>query len=711
MNVRTIIYLLLLFFSLPARSDEGMWMINNLDKKTRSAMKELGLQLSANQIYHTKKSSLKDAIVNFGGFCSGVVVSEEGLVFTNHHCGFSAIQQHSTPEHNYIQDGFVASTRQEELPNPDLYVRFLVSSEEVTHKINKTLKAEMDEPERASVIDSVCFVLQEEVMDKDTTLVAIVDSYYGGNAYYLNIYRDYNDVRLVYAPPSSVGKFGWDTDNWEWPRHTGDFAIFRIYSTPGNEPADYSPENVPYHPPYVVPLSIAGYQEGDFSMTIGYPGETERYFSSYAIEERMNTLNEALVHIRGVKQAIWKREMDKSSEVHIKYASKYDESSNYWKNSIGMNRSIEKLHVLERKQDMEAHLRNWIRQQPTHKNEYLRLFTELELAYRNREAGKRAIAYFMEAFLNSSELVQLSLEILNFDFEDEPHLVEMRLKQILEKYDNLDLAIDKEVFIAMLEEYPKHVEEEFYPFIYTTIEKEYDNNYRAYAEELFSSTKMTTPEGLRLILENDTTFQLFEDPGISLALDLLIAFYDMNQSLKEPSEKIEHYERLYNQAIREMYSDRSHYPDANFSMRLSLGWVSGYSPADGIDYNYFTTTEGIFEKVLRHQGDPDFYVQPELLSLLEKAEFGPYQDKEGELRVCFITNNDITGGNSGSPVFNSKGELTGLAFDGNWEAMSSDFAYEPTLQRCIAVDVRYMLFMMEHYGKAASILKELKINQ
>ena len=338
MKFRFVIIAVCCFFTLAVRADEGMWMLGNLDKQTRRTMKELGLQMPADKLYSSRRPSLKDAVVSFGGFCSGVVVSEDGLVFTNHHCGFSCVQQHSSVEHDYLKDGFVAHSRSEELPNPELYVRFLLRTEDVTKRVLGAVKPGMAEAERSAAIDSVMFAVSEEVAHKDSTLVGIVDAYYGGNEFWLSVYRDYNDVRLVFAPPSSVGKFGWDTDNWVWPRHTGDFCVFRIYADRNNRPADYSPENVPYHPEYVAPVSLDGYKEGSFCMTLGYPGRTERYLSSFGIEEMMNNDNQAQIDVRGIKQAIWKREMDRRDSIRIKYASKYDESSNYWKNSIGVNR-------------------------------------------------------------------------------------------------------------------------------------------------------------------------------------------------------------------------------------------------------------------------------------------------------------------------------------------------------------------------------------
>ncbi|WP_291532751.1 S46 family peptidase [Bacteroides sp.] len=709
MKLKCILIVACSLFTLTGQADEGMWMLGNLNKQTRKTMKELGLQMPADKLYNPKKPSLKDAVVSFGGFCSGVVVSEDGLVFTNHHCGFSSVQQHSSVEHDYLKDGFVARSRAEELPNPELYVRFLLRTEDVTKRVLGAVKPSMNEMERSSAVDSMMMVIGGEVSLKDSTLLGVVDAYYGGNEFWLSVYRDFNDVRLVFAPPSSVGKFGWDTDNWVWPRHTGDFCVFRIYADHKNRPADYSPDNVPYHPEYVAPISLDGYKEGSFCMTIGYPGSTERYLSSFGIEEMMNNSNQAQIDIRGVKQAIWKREMDSKDSIRIKYASKYDESSNYWKNSIGVNRAIRKLGILEKKREMEQEIRRWIQQNPDEREKLLQLFTDLELNYKNRREVNRAQAYFIESFLYGPELVQLALKILNFDFEGEQKTVIAALKDIVEQYSNLDLDIDKEVFTALLKEYRLKVDTTFLPEIYHTIAQKYNGDEKAFVDSLYASSELTTPRGLKRFLERDTTYQIFDDPAISLGIDMLTMLFDMNMQMQAPTTEIIRGERLLNGVIRRMYTSRNFYPDANSTMRLSFGTVCGYTPFDGAEYDYYTTTKGVLEKVKAHVDDVDFAVQPEVLSLLSSGNFGRYADEKGEMKVCFISNNDITGGNSGSAMFNSKGELLGLAFDGNWEAMGSDILYEPKMQRTIGVDVRYILFMIEKYGKAGNLIQELNI--
>lgn len=707
--MKKLILFLLLIPILSLHADEGMWMLGNLSKQTQELMKELGLQMSAKQLYDTENPSLKDAIVSFGGFCSGVIVSEDGLVFTNHHCGFGAIQEHSTVEHDYLKDGFVAANRSKELPNPDLYVSFLVRSENVTERVLSAVTSQMNEGERRLAIDSVALIIQDETSAKDSLLRGIVDPYYGGNEYYLSVYKDYNDVRLVFAPPSSVGKFGGDTDNWVWPRHTGDFSVFRIYAGKNNEPVSYSPDNIPYKPTYVAPVSLAGYHPSTFCMTIGYPGSTERYLSSWGVKNRMMGDNMARINVRGVKQAIWKKAMESSDSIRIKYSSKYATSANYWKNSLGMNKAIKELGVIEKKQNLEKELMRWIQQKPDERSKYLQVLTNLQLSYNNTLDVNRAIAYFGETFINASELIEASLITLNFDFSDDNANVKEKQKQLMDIYKNMDITLDKKVFVAMLKDYKQRVDSVYWPEVYNTIRAKYKNDYQKYADYMYSHSHLTSPEGFNMLLKHDKKFNLFEDPAASLVIDLLVKLFEMKQDVGEAASDIEANERLLNAAIMEMYADHNFYPDANSTMRLSLGVIGGYSPHDAVDFSYYTTTRGIFEKVRQYRGDSDFEVQPDLLSILAKKDFGKYADSTGELNVCFISDNDITGGNSGSAMFNGKGELIGLAFDGNWEAMSGDLIFEPKLQKTIGVDIRYVLYIMDKYSRASHLIDELKL--
>lgn len=701
--------LLLVILPLYVWGNEGMWLPCCLSEQTRQVMKEMGLELSPDQLYNPGGKALANAVVSFGGFCSGVVVSSDGLVFTNHHCGFDAIQQHSSVEHDFLRNGFVADYLNEELPNPDLFVSFLMRTEDVTERVLQAIPIGTSESERSLIIDSISALITQEAVAEDTLLRAEVAPFYAGNEYYLSVYKDYYDVRLVFAPPSSVGKFGGDTDNWVWPRHTGDFSVFRIYADKDNQPAAYSSENIPYKPQYFAPISLDGYEQGSFCMTMGYPGSTTRYISSFGVEERVNADNAAMIDVRTIKQAIWKNAMEQSDDIRIKYASKYAQSSNYWKNSIGMNKAVKELKVIEKKQALEKQLREWIRKKPDERGKYAQVLTELELNYRNRRDVARAMAYFGEAFANGPELITAALAVLNFDFEAEEMDLERNMRQLLELYVNVDLNVDKQVFIAMLKEYAAVVGPKYLPDIYPVIEKDFKGDYQAYVDDLYNRSSLKTPHGFEQVVKGDSTYVLFEDPAASFAIDMLVKFYEFNQSVNEASMNIERNERLLNEAVREMEADKDFYPDANSTMRLSFGMVGGYSPKDAIEYTYYTTTKGVFDKIREYKGDSDFEVLPSVIELLKRRDFGRYAAGDGSMNVCFISDNDITGGNSGSGMFNGKGELIGLAFDGNWEAMSGDIVFEPTLQRCIGVDIRYVLYMIEKYGKASRLINELKL--
>lgn len=701
--------LLCLFLVSPMiQADEGMWLLSQLNKSTCKTMKRLGLKIRPSQIYNPSQPSMKDAIVSFGGFCSGVVVSSEGLVLTNHHCGLNSVQQHSSLEHNYLEDGFIAHSYKEELPNPDLYVRFLVYTKDVTKRVLRAVRHTKSEQERHLAVDSISDVIEGEVSRKDSTLKAVVDAYYGGSEYSLTVYRDYTDVRLVFAPPSSVGQFGWDTDNWVWPRHTGDFCVFRIYAGKNNMPADYSPDNVPYRPSYVAPISLGGYKEGSFCMTLGYPGSTERYLSSFGVDEMAHHTNQAVIDIRGLKLDVWKQAMNADEDLRIKYASKYSESSNYWKNSVGMNKAITQLGILDKRKQIEAMLKDWARRKGDASEE--RLLQEMAAKYKDRAASNRALAYYSESLFEGSELMQFAMSLINFDFNGEEKQVVNGLKDIVAKYKNYDADLDRKVFKMLVKKYQATVSADYLPHFYKQADSLHITT-DAMIDSLYDHSEITSIRGLQRFLNRDTTYNIMKDPAIEMGIDLIMKYMDIDYAMHSTSTTIEKDERLLTADIRAMYDDRHFYPDANSTMRLSYGSVAGYNPNDGVRYNYYTTAKGILEKVQAHQGDHDFRIKPELLKLIHSGDFGKYADKDGSMKVCFISNNDITGGNSGSAMFNDKGELIGLAFDGNWEAMSSDLRYEPQLQRCIGVDIRYVLFLIDKYGKAGNLMNELTLRQ
>ena len=704
-NLSAHLLLLLLLTAATARADEGMWLLNDLAKPTRSLMKELGFKLSPKELYSLRKPSLKDGVVSFGGFCTGVVVSADGLVLTNHHCGFEQVQRLSSAEHDLVTNGFAASDREGELPCPGLYVRFLLRTDDVSDRILSALTPTMTEDDRLATIDSIGSLLREEALQRDSTLIVELDTYYGGTSFSLSQYRDYDDVRLVFAPPASVGKFGWDTDNWEWPRHTGDFCVFRIYARPDGQPASYAEDNVPYHPPYVVPISMDGYREGDPCMTIGYPGTTDRYLSSYGIEERVNVTNQTLIDVRGIRQAIWKREMNRRPDINLKYASKYDQSSNYWKNAIGMNQSVSRLRVIERRRDLEAQISQYLHQSPTEDPRLLELLPRLQAAYAARQADLHALTLLIEALMEGVEANAQVLRLLMLDPDDDSEVAGQLVVSILEDYADIDLDIDREVFAAMLKLYRTKVTADYLPDFYQRIDTLYGGSCQAFVDSLYTHSELVTSSGLNRVLAADTTFRFYQDPAIDVTFDLLSKAFEIQSRLNETD--ITRDERLLTAVLRRMYPRHDFYPDANSTMRLSLGSICGYRARDAVYHASYTTTTGLLQKVRDHRGDPDFEIQSRLHDLLTQGSFGPYADASGEMHVCFISNNDITGGNSGSPMFDRYGRLIGLAFDGNWEAMSGDLLFEPQTQRCIGVDIRYVLFIIDRYAGATNLVSEL----
>jgi len=695
------------------KADEGMWMLNRLSESTLKQMKAMGLELSAKDLYNPYGTSLKDAVVSFGGFCTGVVVSPDGLVFTNHHCGFDNIQQHSSTEHDYLKNGFIARTRAEELPNPDLFVSFLVRTEDVTQRVLGSVPANATELEREEIIDSICSLIQNEVLENDSTLSPIVSPYFAGNEYYLSVYKDYRDVRLVFAPPSSVGKFGGDTDNWVWPRHTGDFSVFRIYADKNNKPATYSEDNVPYRPARYAPISLKGYQEGSFSMTIGFPGETSRYLSSFGIQERMEGWNAAMIQVRGVKQAIWKKHMDANAAIRIMYDSKYASSSNYWKNSIGMNESIEKLHVLEQKRELEQKLNDWISQRPMERAKYANVISKLKESYAKRKDGVRTFYFLVESFFSSSDLMQIALQVMSTDFSEDEEEGMTQLRRIVEGYKDIDLNVDKEVLLAMLQNYKEQVKntENALPDTYARIDTLYGGNTQKFVDDIYANTAFTSEDSLLVLLQKEPD-KIMADPMMAITLDMYLKLMELRMKNREESFAIEENERLLNAAIREMDMSQAYYSDANSTMRMSFGTVKSYTMANGQNSGFYCGTHGLIAKASIQSQNKDYFLEDEMVDLIQSKKYGPYKDKKSkDMQLCFLTTNDITGGNSGSPVFDGKGQLIGLAFDGNWEAMSSDITFDSDLQRCISVDIRYVLYMIDKWGGASNLINELTLNK
>ena len=701
--------LLLLVASGQVFADEGMWVLKELNKQNLARMKELGFTPSYEQLYSETDPCVANAVVIFGGGCTGITVSNEGLVFTNHHCGFGSIQQLSSVEHDYLKDGFVSQSKEEELPVPGLTVRYLRETVDVSERINSQIASIEEEHLRLAAADSIGQAMADSVGNTEF-LAADVVPFYNNNKYFLIVYDVFNDIRMVFAPPSSVGKFGGDTDNWMWPRHTGDFSVFRVYAGADNKPAAYSKDNKPYQPKYVAEVSLQGYQDKDYAMTIGFPGSTDRYLFSWGVQQRIEESNKPRIEVRGIKQAIWKDAMLASDEVRIKYASKYAGSSNYWKNSIGMNKGLANLKVIDRKRQEEAAFASWVAQDAKRKEVYGDVLNLLEKGYTSSSEYKKISTYLGEAFLSGAEIVKLARMIQSVDVkgstpEDIDIFLEDNIKPFFKDY---DASLDRKVLAAMMKIVKERVPAENLPDIYKTVDKKYKGDYEKYAADVFKKTAILSYDNIASMLKDPKKYaKLKKDPAAELSLSVLISLFELQQLTGDSYYDIAKGERLYFAGLKEMYPEKALSSDANFTMRVSYGSIGGYRPYDAAWYDYYTTQKGIFEK--ENPESDEFWVQPEILDLIRSKDFGQYANKNGELQLCFLSNNDITGGNSGSPVFDKNARLIGLAFDGNWEAMSGDIAFEPDLQRTISVDIRYVLYMIDKWGKCPRLIEELKL--
>jgi hypothetical protein len=686
-----------------ASADEGMWMLNHLKASNWARMKELGFKMTPEQLYDTIQPSLKDAVVHFGGGCTGITVSDKGLIFTNHHCGYGAIQSKSTVEHDYLRDGFISETMADEIPIPGLTVTYLLKTIDVTKEVLAALDENTNENERSTQINDIARKLEYPYNNQEQSITAQVRGYFANTVFYLSVFETVTDVRLVFAPPSSLGKFGGETDNWMWPRHTCDFSVFRAYANPEKKKG-YQEENVPYKPKYVVPVSLQGYQKGSYAMTIGFPGRTNRYLSSWGIEQRVKGQNEPRIEVRGVKQNIWKEAMLQSDKVRIEYASKYAGSSNYWKNSIGMNRGLERMHVVERKQALEKEFQNWVDAHPDKKNTYGTALQLLETAYTSTDELQRVSTYLGEVTAGV-EIIRYAMTAASLDVK-KPDINHFN-DAILPSYKDYEPTLDEKVLPALFQILKEKIPA-YLPDIFSEIDKKYKGDYTRYAADLFSESAIPNPEKLKEVLSNPKKAKkLQNDPAIRLAKSFGKIQGEIQNEISKFRNDIIRGERLFLTGLQEMKPEINFPADANSTMRMSYGSVDGYVPYDGAWYNYFTTTDGVFEKY--KEGDSEFHIQPEIRSLLQKKDFGVYGTPEGKMHVNFLSNNDITGGNSGSPIFDEKGRLLGLAFDGNWEAMSGDIAFEPDVQKCIGVDVRYILFVIDKWGNCRRLLNELKI--
>ncbi len=710
----TLVTVLITLTGLKARADEGMWILPLLEKLNVGTMTDMGLKLSAEDIYSINKASMKDAIVIFGGGCTGEIVSAEGLLLTNHHCGYGSIQSHSTIEHDYLTNGFWAMTRGEELPNPGLSVSFLVRIEDVTGRVLGKVNSTMTEQERRDAVTAESTAITMEAT-KDTHYRARVQAFYGGNQYFLLVYEIYNDVRLVGTPPNSIGKYGHDTDNWMWPRHTGDFSVFRVYMSPDGKPAEYSKDNVPLKPKYFLPVSLKDLQKNDFAMVMGYPGGTTRYMTSYEVNETMNITNKNRIKIRGIRQDIWMEDMLADPKVNIQYASKYSGSSNYWKFSIGQNQGLTRLHTAEKKAAFEADFMKWVKADASRVEKYGNALSLIENAVTSRAEKFNALQYLNETF-RSCEILSVAgisgtMEE-TFSSGDTAKIREFKERiesSIASFYDNYNYPTDRKMAKAMLKLYKADVDAKFWPDIYVFIDKNYKGNIDKYVDDLFTKSIFTTPEKLKAFMAKPDLKVLKKDPAAILAKSVNTVTSGLQKDLSAFNADLSKGQRTYLAGVMEYAPDKTKYPDANSTMRLTYGKVLDYYPVDAVHYNWYTTLDGVVQKY--KAGDYEFDLPQRLIDLNVKKEYGRYAAADGHMPVCFTTDNDITGGNSGSPVINGNGELIGLAFDGNWEAMTGDIAYEPDFQRCICVDIRYVLWVMDVYAGAGHLLKEMDIRQ
>jgi hypothetical protein len=692
-----------------AYADEGMWALKELNKQNLARMKELGFVPSYEELYSEENPSISNAVVIFGDGCTGITVSDEGLIFTNHHCGFSSIQQLSSVERDYLKNGFISQNKEDELPVPGLSVRYLRETIDVSERINSQLFACANEYERLITADSVGRAICDSIGENPFLEVDVIP-FYNNNAYFLVIYDVFNDVRMVFAPPSSIGKFGGDTDNWMWPRHTGDFSIFRVYADANNQPAEYNADNCPYHPKYAAEISIQGYQNSDYAMTIGFPGSTSRYLSSWGIRQRTENINTPRIEVRDVKQNIWKEAMNSSDAIRIKYASKYAGSSNYWKNSIGMNRGLEQLDVVKRKEEEETAFAAWVEQNAERKEKYGEVLSLLEKGYTSTNEYRKAYTYLIEAFASGAEIVRLSRMVQSVDVKGSTEEeIETFLKDMIEPFfKDYEPALDQKLLPAMLQIVKEQIPAEYLPDIYQKIDKKYKGDYQKYTADVFKKSHLLSYNNVVSLLKDPKSYRKLEkDPAGELSLSIMLSVFELQQYMSASRYDIEKGERLYLAGLKEMYPDKTFHSDANFTMRASYGSIGGYQPYDAAWYDYYSTEKGVLEK--EDASNAEFWVQPEILDMLRQKDFGPYGNKNGSINLCFLTNNDITGGNSGSPIFDKNAHVIGLAFDGNWEAMSGDIAFEPELQRCIGVDIRYILYMIDKWGQCPRLINELKL--
>jgi len=703
----------MLFSMLPASllANEGMWLVSLLNRMNEAEMKGLGLNLTKEEIYSINTASLKDAIVRLNyGQCTGEVVSDKGLIFTNHHCGYDAIQTLSTVENNLLLDGFCAKSFAEELPIENFKISFLVRIDDVTKDMLSVVNDGMSEADR----DKALAAKSKELSAANTNngmYEVEVKSFFYGNEYYMMVYQTFSDIRLVGNPPESVGKFGGDTDNWMWPRHTGDFSMLRIYADKNNQPAAYSKDNVPFKPKHFLPVNIEGVSEGDFTMIMGFPGRTSRYLTSYGIEQAVETRNPALIECLGTKLESWKSVMDKDARVRLMYAAKYASTANGWKYYIGQTRGLKRLDVKSDKAKIEVNFTKWLNGNGATKSKYGETLKSIQDYYNEWDPYVKASTYSSLCGIGGAEFMAFSADMGEAIKQILAETDETKRKEGLASlqsdidahFKEYDAETDKVVFVNLTALYRGRITADR-PTWHAMLDEKYKGSAMAYANKLFETSVFVNKDRLMKFLEKPSAKVIDKDLAYIAASSASV--HAMNFRSLNPQQKFNKGMRQFVAGLREMSPDKAFAPDANSTMRVTYGIVDDYKAADAVHYDYYTTAAGIMEK--RDNSNPEFVVPDKLAELITKKDFGRYANEKGELPACFIHNLDITGGNSGSPVIDGDGNIVGIAFDGNWEAMSGDIAFEPELQRTISVDIRYVLFVVEKLMGGKNIVDELK---
>ena len=704
---------LILFLSIQVKADEGMWLPSLIGKLNIDKMHSMGLKLSAEQIYSINNSSLKDAVVALDrGSCTAEIVSADGLLLTNHHCGFDDIQKHSSVEHDYLKDGFWAKSHDQELANPGKSVTFLVRMEDVTDQVLKGISDTMSATSRQEKMMKAISSIEKEARGT-TKYETRVRPLFEANTFYLFVTETFKDIRLVGTPPQSIGKFGGETDNWMWPRHTGDFSMFRIYCSPDGKPAEYAKENVPYHPKHHLPISLKGVRMNDYAMILGYPGRTNRYLTSFGLKNTMDVVNNIRIKTRAAKLDIIRDYMAKGEKNRIQYASKFAVSSNYYKYSIGQNMGLTALNVADKKSAIEKEFTNWVNSDPARKAKFGNALKKIAKSYEPTD-DKIALEYAREALLSGSEILRFSLGISSL-YEELKGTDKEKIKTEADKfgatladfYKDFNAETDQKIMAAMTKMYMENVAAKYHPSILVDANKKYKGDYAAYSRRLFKKSIFPDQQKLEAFLKNPSKKVLDKDPVYEAMQSIMEAVKIIGEDYRKSTAGLESARSLFVSGLNEMNKDKTNYPDANSTMRLTYGKVGDYNPRDGVHYSYFTTLKGYAEKGVA--GDADFDFPQQLVDMYRAGDYGRYADQDGTLHTCFTTNNDITGGNSGSPVMNANGELIGIAFDGNWEAMSGDIAYEADLQKCINVDIRFVLWIIDKFAGAKNLVDEMTI--